>query len=155
MTIFITSDHHFDHKNIIKYCNRPFDSVEEMNEFMINRWNSRVGKQDIVIHLGDFGFGNRRAVKELRNRLNGMILLIRGNHDYRIKEEWGFFIREEPVQVGKYILSHKPLLKEEIPCGVINIHGHIHEKESEYGINVSVDKTGYEPVDLRELNAFF
>lgn len=56
MNIFVTSDTHFNHKNIIKYCNRPFKDVEEMNEAIINNWNNLVTNDDVIYHLGDFGF---------------------------------------------------------------------------------------------------
>ena len=55
--LFFTSDTHFDHKNIIRYCNRPFSSIEEMNNFLIKRWNATVGPDDTVFHLGDVTFG--------------------------------------------------------------------------------------------------
>lgn len=75
---WFTSDTHLDHKNIIKYCNRPFSSIQEMNETIINNWNSVVSKEDTVYHLGDFAFGK---VNEFANKLNGKIVLIKGNHD--------------------------------------------------------------------------
>lgn len=76
--IWFTSDTHFNHANIIKYCNRPFSSIQEMNETIINNWNSVVTKDDTVYHLGDFAFGK---VNEFANKLNGKIVLIKGNHD--------------------------------------------------------------------------
>lgn len=82
MNIFVISDTHFDHYNIIKYCNRPYSSLEDMNEDLILKWNSKVGKNDIVYHLGDLGFFKTydRYVEIVR-QLNGMIKLIKGNHD--------------------------------------------------------------------------
>jgi calcineurin-like phosphoesterase family protein len=77
-TIWFTADHHFNHTNIITYCNRPFSSIEEMNEELILRWNGRVDTNDIVYHLGDFGFGKTEIIA---NRLNGMKYLIPGSHD--------------------------------------------------------------------------
>ena len=81
MNTFFTSDQHWGHKNIIKYCERPFDSVEEMDEAMIANWNSVVGKHDEVFHLGDFSFLTRKDALTLRRRLNGNICLLLGNHD--------------------------------------------------------------------------
>lgn len=82
--IFIISDTHFGHYNIIKYCNRPFETVEQMNETIIENWNKVVGPNDIVIHCGDFYLGRgarQTAPREFRRRLNGKIILILGNHD--------------------------------------------------------------------------
>jgi len=148
MKIFITADHHFHHKNIIEYCKRPFKTVEEMNKVMIEKWNKKVGKDDLVIHLGDFALGNKKEVKKTREKLNGTIILIKGNHDKIIKE---FIVVRDSIQIGNLIFSHRPIPKKEIPKGCINVHGHIHEKESFDGINVSVEKTDYEPVLLEEL----
>ena len=80
MQTFFSSDHHFGHANIIKYCNRPFKDVEEMNEEMVARWNSRVGVDDCVMYLGDFSL-SESAVIQYSHRLNGKKILIPGNHD--------------------------------------------------------------------------
>ena len=81
--IWFSSDHHFFHNNIIKYCNRPFETVEEMNEALVKNWNSVVGPDDHVYHLGDFCFGNVEKWNWCLEpgRLNGHIHLILGNHD--------------------------------------------------------------------------
>ena len=148
MKIFITADHHFHHKNIIEYCNRPFKTVDEMDKVLIEKWNNKVGKDDLVIHLGDFALGTKEKVKETREKLNGTIILIKGNHDKVIKK---FLVVKDSLQIGNIIFSHRPIPKKDIPKGCINVHGHIHEKESLSGINVSVEKTNYEPLLLDEL----
>lgn len=81
--IYFIADTHFYHENIIKYCNRPFKNSKQMNEYIVNKWNSVVTKDDIVYHLGDVGFGSTDELKELVGRLNGTKILIRGNHDYK------------------------------------------------------------------------
>lgn len=78
--IFFTSDLHFGHQNILKFCNRPWKTTEEMDEALIKRWNSVVGKDDIVFNLGDFAFAPDRRWKEVLSRLNGHHYLILGNH---------------------------------------------------------------------------
>ena len=78
---YLISDTHFNHLNIIKYCNRPFETVEEMNEFIIQKWNNTISNDDTVYFLGDFCLGNREKVIELGHRLNGHKILILGNHD--------------------------------------------------------------------------
>ena len=103
---YITSDTHFNHSNIIKYCNRPFHDIYEMNQAIIDRWNSIVNDNDIVYHLGDFAFIRRdnlelsyaqqlrQQIREFVDRLNGKIILIKGNHDKLSNfqaEECGFF----------------------------------------------------------------
>lgn len=83
MTLFFSSDHHFGHENIIKHCRRPFSSVEEMDQTMIDRWNEVIGPDDDVFHLGDFAHrkSDPKRVKEICWKLNGNIHLICGNHD--------------------------------------------------------------------------
>lgn len=81
MTTFFTADTHFMHANIIKYCNRPFHGTDEMDEVLIRKWNERVGYNDQVYHLGDFGMRNSAKLSDILCRLNGKKFLIRGNHD--------------------------------------------------------------------------
>jgi calcineurin-like phosphoesterase family protein len=78
---YATSDNHFWHQNVIRYCQRPFLTVEEMNEKMIVYWNEVVGPNDTVYHLGDFSMAFR-AVEAYTKRLNGKKILIAGNHDF-------------------------------------------------------------------------
>ena len=79
--VFFTSDHHFGHGNIIDFESRPFMDVEQMNDQMIEAWNSVVGNDDMVFHLGDFSFLNREKTKGIVSKLNGYKHLIMGNHD--------------------------------------------------------------------------
>ena len=80
--VFFTSDSHFNHENIIKFCNRPFDSLDEMNDALTENWNAKVKPDDTVFHLGDFSWGGSGSWKSARERLNGHIILIKGNHKY-------------------------------------------------------------------------
>ena len=174
-TYFI-SDTHFNHKNIIKYCNRPFKDVEEMNRVIIENWNNIVTDFDTVFHLGDVGLTNEKDMKEIIPKLKGKKVLIKGNHDKKSEKffrEAGFrFIPKSPLELydKKLILSHKPLKDREIPDEYINVHGHIHNNplhkidpvtnKIEYPknlyseklhINVSVDVTDFKPISLKEL----
>lgn len=79
--IFLSSDSHFYHNNVIRYCTRPFATVEEMNEAMVKEWNSVVGPDDTVYYLGDFSLAFR-AVEIFSFRLNGRKLIVPGNHDF-------------------------------------------------------------------------
>lgn len=81
MKIFFTSDTHFGHGNIIKYCNRPFVDKVEMDRVLIENWNAVVGPQDRIYHLGDFAFLKQDQMRDVLKKLNGEKILIRGNHD--------------------------------------------------------------------------
>jgi calcineurin-like phosphoesterase family protein len=88
MNVWFTADTHFGHKNVIGYCKRPYENVEEMNEDMIRMWNETVAPEDYIYHIGDFAFMNKAKLKEIVPRLNGRIVLIKGNHDRNRKREY-------------------------------------------------------------------
>ena len=71
MKFFVISDTHFNHENIIRYCNRPFKNATEMNEIIIKNWNEIVTNNDIVIHLGDVGLGRSDQLEPIIKQLNG------------------------------------------------------------------------------------
>lgn len=115
--IFFTSDTHVNHENIIKFCKRPFESVQEMNNEMVKRWNEKVPKDGIVFHLGDFAWGGYNVWKEFREQLNGDIYLIKGNHDIKnmttnAKELFKDTSMQMRIEIeGRRIwLNHFPLL---------------------------------------------
>lgn len=81
MSTYLTADTHFGHASIISNCNRPFASVEEMDEALIERWNAVVHPRDTVWHLGDFGFGDEARIAKIFHALNGTKRLVLGNHD--------------------------------------------------------------------------
>lgn len=160
MKVFIISDTHFGHENIIKYCNRPFASVEEMDQIMIKRWNETVSNNDIVIHLGDFSFYGKDKTREIIQKLNGKKILIMGNHDNYSEQFYrdaGFHtVSRFPIIYDNfYMLSHAPLqLSETTPYA--NFYGHVHNDEKYQDTAntkcVSVERTGYRPVLLFEKN---
>lgn len=156
MKVYIISDTHWNHKNIIEYCNRPFKTVEEMNSIMIKNWNNTVGKNDLVIHLGDVGIGSYDKVSSIIHSLNGKKMLIMGNHDnfsenrYR---EMGFkTVSRFPILWNKFfLLSHAPLqLTETTPY--FNLYGHVHNDERYIDTKtskcVSVERINYTPLFL-------
>lgn len=150
--IFWTSDTHWSHNNIIKYCKRPFSSVEEMNETLIKNWNSVVKSEDIVFHLGDFMFGNVNRFWDFRSRLNGKIYLIHGNHDYELMDkgniEGGFEMVVPQMKIvvdgQKIYLNHFPMLTfdgiyKEKPCW--QLFGHVHS--SPIAVSPDIDRLKY------------
>lgn len=156
MKIFFTSDTHFGHKNIIRYCNRPWATVEEMNEGLIANWNAVVGPDDIVWHLGDFAFMSRERALEIFRRLNGTKYLVRGNHDSNAitKLGWKKVVQtwETTVDGHDVVMHHKPLDQWD----GIHLHGHCHGNIARCGTmpnryDVGVDPMGYRPVTLTQI----
>lgn len=86
--IFFTADTHFGHSNIIRYCNRPYSNIHDMDEDLIKKWNSVVKKNDTTYVVGDFAWNNPLKYVD---RLNGKITLIAGGHDYRWKSKFNCF----------------------------------------------------------------
>lgn len=152
--VFLTSDTHFGHVNICNFTNydgspvRPWDSVEEMDEEMVKRWNDTVGPKDKVYHLGDVVI-NRKSLQIL-DRLNGDKVLIKGNHDiFPLKDYVKYFrdIRAYHVMNG-FILSHIPVHKDSIARFGANIHGHTHGNRVRKlrGVNVKTGELLYSDV---------
>ncbi len=168
MTIFAFSDPHFGHANIIKYCNRPFSSVEEMNEQLIANWNGTVGRNDIVYCLGDMFFCEVEKARAIMHRLNGAKRIVLGNHDKIIRREptlQALFDRilpdlyEESINGVRTVMCHYPLLTwNKANHGAVMLHGHQHNKVAINDPNrrrydVGVDANGYMPVKFQNIVA--
>lgn len=169
MATWFSSDHHFFHKNILTYCQRPFSSLDEMHEKLIANWNSVVADDDDIFVLGDFCFGGVEKSISVLQQLRGHKHLIIGNHDFGGKISkakkcgWESVEQDGWVQDGKrhIKLSHYPYhgdrgeeerfkerrLKDE---GAWLLHGHVHQHWGIQGrqINVGVDVRGYFPISL-------
>lgn len=157
------SDTHFFHANILKFTDfsgertRPFDSLEEMHEYMIERWNSVVKDNDYVYHLGDVTFQYHGAFNNLMRRLKGKKRLIVGNHDkiwnpalinnFEKADLWKGFSEYN------FTASHMPLPLKSLRDGAFNVHGHVHSNslEDKGYINVSVEVRNYTPVHITEI----
>lgn len=171
--IFLISDSHFGHTNIIQYCSRPFSSIEEMDETIITNWNKMVGKNDIVFHLGDFALPDRRKyptgndqdnrIRELISQLNGKITIVFGSHDKQANNcKNSFFKYYHKNQIVEYNingqiieLSHVPLLSwEKRAHGSLSAFGHVHSGPNKYFLcaqgswDVGVDNNDYNPIPL-------
>lgn len=159
MTIFLIGDTHFGHKNILTFTRedgsplRNFSSIEEMDEYLVEKWNSVVKDDDTVYHLGDVVM-NRKNL-HIVHRLKGKKILIRGNHDSApISELLQYFQEIYGTHNFKdMILSHIPIAEECLDRFGVNVHGHLHAKSMNNPkyFNVSVEQIGYTPISLEEL----
>lgn len=156
MTIFFTSDLHLGHKKVISLSNRPFASVEEMDEELITRFNSRVGPHDTVYDLGDTYFKNP---KNYAGRLNGNIIRIKGSHDHDIKEPYMLVITPNNLvdEYGEKIsitLCHYAMRSwEKSHYASWHLYGHHHGLLESYGLSfdIGVDCWNYYPLSLEEV----
>jgi calcineurin-like phosphoesterase family protein len=156
--IFVISDTHFDHANILTFTGldgtrvRPeFASVDEMNEAMVARWNDVVRAGDHVYHLGDVAMA-KRGLRFVAG-LNGRKRLVRGNHDIFKTRDYldaGFDEIHGMRVLAGVVMTHCPIHPESLGRFIGNVHGHIHERPSPAGryANVSVERINYAPVLL-------
>lgn len=160
--VFITADLHFGHKKIMEYESRPFDSVEEMDETLIENWNSIVSREDKVFVLGDVGFYGKQKMSECISRLKGKKLLVMGNHDRRKSLSWwrdvGFGeVSKYPIVYKDFIImSHEPPTYTPPDTPYFYIYGHVHSSEMYKTITdtsccVSVERWAYKPVYLNTI----
>ena len=165
MTKFYTSDLHFGHTKIIEYEHRPWNTVEEMDEGLIENWNRKVKKGDLVYILGDFTMRvKEKEIAPILKLLNGQKVLVKGNHCYFSREKWAkkYFTEicdyKEIYDNGeKVILCHYPILSwNRQAYGSIHLYGHVHTSYAHQhphpnAFNVGVDVNDYEPKTLEEL----
>ena len=158
--VFVIADLHFDHKNIISFCNRPFLDIEDMNVLLIKYWNQIVSPKDTVWVLGDFCISaDPKRIKHFLNQLNGIKYLVKGNHDILSNKQYleaGFtWVYDYPVVLGDgfVILSHEPIfLNDNTPF--YNYFGHVHDNinfltQTLRSRCVSVERTDYKPIFLK------
>jgi len=153
--IWLTADTHYSHANIIKFCDRPFKNVNEMNEALISNWNEVVRSSDIIYHLGDFCMGDPNRVYR---RLNGQKFLILGNHDKEIKLRGLFGWIKDTYYLyynnDKFFLSHYAhRVWRASHHGSYHFYGHSHGSLDDYGrsTDVGVDCWNYYPVHIDTL----
>lgn len=171
--VWVTSDLHLNHENIIKYCSRPFVHAQDMNQQLISNWNGLVDSEDLVIVTGDLCMGQVNTIPELINRLNGRIFLVPGNHDTKprlqqykelspkvyLTEAMYYF----PFQHFFFVFCHLPISNpdlieqlQEDNKEIVWVSGHSHDKGPFYkpetnNFNICVDQTNYHPIQLTEL----
>ena len=172
MTVFFVSDTHFNHRRIIDYCVRPFGSVKEMNQGIIERWNSIVHDDDTVFHLGDVYFftnereniesveHDRKDFFQIMRQLRGHKFLIKGNHDTESDSVYtadGCFEKAYDYPIlydGFFMLSHEPLLLSQT-TPYFNLYGHVHNDTRYANTSTSrcvcVERTDYAPISIEQI----
>lgn len=170
---YYISDLHFGHKNILFFENRPFETVKEMDEEYIKRWNFKVKKGDEIYILGDLSFYHGKETAEILKRLNGMKFLIKGNHDHLFLDDKNFdqslfvWIRDTcMITDGEHRISlfHYPIqVWNEQHHGALHFYGHVHSNKCtihpmKYNIpnsyNVGIDVL-QEPMTKQEILDFY
>jgi calcineurin-like phosphoesterase family protein len=160
--LYVISDCHFYHKNIIKYCNRPFSTVDEMNKTIFDNWNNIVDDDDIVLNLGDFviGIPSKNEVSQfLDNSLKGKILYLIGNHDRFTEEMFGDRLIKDKVFYFKYnnftfACSHYPPNKELFEDADFILYGHVHNNVTDSidnTYNCCVEVNDYKPIFIEDI----
>jgi len=171
--VWLTSDLHLWHTNIIKYCKRPFKDAAEMNAVLVENWNKRVAPEDTVYDLGDLACGfnrlgvDRDEMKRFLNSFNGKHILYRGNHDrsQTLCRFLGVELAPKPLilELGehRFLLGHYPVPviqeHEQLEARGCShkLCGHVHGewKTKDRNINVGVDVWGFCPVSPEEIIA--
>lgn len=166
---WFTSDHHFGHANIIRFCERPFNTVDEMDSELIYRWNEAVGRNDVVYHLGDFALMGLDFARRIFRKLNGRIAVVPGGHDKRwlpkskhnVVSKSGHWISVLPPLVSVtfdkriIVLCHYAMrVWDRSHYGAWHLYGHSHGKLPEWGnaLDVGVDSHDFTPISLEEIS---
>ena len=165
---FVTADHHFGHANSLRLCNRPFDTVEQMDMVLIERWNNVVWKDDLVYYLGDFTLNGADFASSILAQLNGHIhmLFYPWHHDKRWISKKKFYWTKNGMPITflppldvikidgvKVTLSHYPLAEWEASYhGGVHLHAHCHGNLPRIAnrLDVGVDVHNYYPILLKD-----
>ena len=154
--LWIISDTHFFHENILEYAKRPFKNVREMNEYIVDAWRSRVEPGDLVYHLGDVTFHYGEDFRKLWSSLPGRKRLVLGNHDdaEKLRRNFSKIMESRQLPDEGAVMTHRPIvMHKEHPKWLWNIHGHIHEKDlgSPMHFNASVERIGFKPLLIEDI----
>lgn len=154
------SDEHYGHKKIIEYCNRPFSSVEEMNETIIENSNKVVSNEDVTIHGGDFTlWKNVNGIyKKYINRLNGKHIFLKGSHDYwldgKANQIWEKLISLQGVPKNYVVVCHYAMrVWARSHYNSFQLYGHSHGNLEPVGKqhDIGVDNNNFYPVSFDKI----
>jgi calcineurin-like phosphoesterase family protein len=153
MKKWFIADTHFSHTNIIRYANRPYVTVEEMNESLIDNWNQCVDIDDQVFFLGDFGLGDVNHLHSICSQLKGHKICIRGNHDrnasWMTRVGFSVVLESAFLKIGRHLVELIHIPTEQPPLH-FQLHGHVHDKKPKKivsnQLNLCVEVWDYKPV---------
>ncbi len=153
---FFTADEHYFHSKIIKYCNRPFDDVDQMNSAMIDNHNKIVKSNDITIHAGDFSFGDKQKTRTIIKQLNGDHVFIMGCHDRWLKgnstipQIWSKRINGQLIVVCHYAMK----VWKASHYNSWHLFGHSHGKLPSEGktCDIGVDTSNFYPYSQEDIH---
>jgi len=160
--IFFTADCHFNHTAILRMCQRPFATIEEHDQALVDNWNAVVGPGDQIFVIGDFAHkADPEKVRKIFHKLRGAKHLILGNHDgefVRTQLPWSTVSERMKITVDaqKIVLDHYPMRSwQGAHAGAIQLYGHVHNRLDVWpnSCDVGVDAWGYKPVTLPEIRA--
>jgi calcineurin-like phosphoesterase family protein len=172
MTTWFTADTHFGHANVIRYCERPFITIQEMDEALIENWNHVIRSDDTIYHLGDFTLSGQEEAIYYFSRLNGMISLIPGGHDKRLirkgeyRSKSGYPVNILPPvytiklsipdheQLKLVVLSHYAMrVWDRSNYGSWHLYGHSHGTlpSLKNSLDVGVDCWDYKPITIETI----
>ena len=158
--VWMWSDLHLWHKNIIAFSERPYDNLDQMHKHLLLNHNEIVGKDDIVIWGGDVGFKGTTILNEMLAKYNGYKILVVGNHDFSRKklrnlafDETHLIYTIETPEVSM-LFTHYPMYN--VPAPWVNVHGHLHAFPNPVSnhprhLNINCEVQGYKPVSLETI----
>ncbi len=147
---------YYGHKNVLKYCNRPYDNVDDMNHDIIRKHNKVVSEGDKVIHVGDFTLKNTGFAKDIIRQLNGSHTFIRGSHDKWMKNHKSVFHEMWERKIGNYYICAGHYAAYSWPRSHYNsyyLYGHHHGSLElpNKSMDIGVDTNNYYPYSLEEV----
>lgn len=155
--VFFTADLHIGHSNIIDHCDRPYKSVDEMNDDLVRKWNNKVSPRDTVYVLGDFSYVDVNPWLDILNGAQKFLII--GNHDRpRKTDKWSYVYQylERTIEDTRLIMFHYPIAEwNGFYRGTNHLFGHCHGRgpTSNKSCDVGVDVFDFEPVTLTEIKA--
>lgn len=155
MMIFFTADEHYMHRNIIKYCNRPFSSVKEMDEILIQNHNNVVKyNSDLVIHAGDFTLASTFEAEKIIKRLNGNHIFLMGSHDKWLRNKKHHYIMERIIDSKYVVICHYAMRTwSRSHYNSWQLYGHSHGNLEPLGKqwDIGVDNNNFYPLSFDQI----